>query len=158
MRRYMALLLALVCALSLGGCGNKGNSYTIEIVIPAGSTEAFVYSDEDISPQRNTLTISAGAGISAMEVILKTVAVKEENAYEPATLTQKEPVKMDVEKGGWFKIGVGMQNPSDRNITVAVKVENVDIIFCGIDVWFHFWIPTTFLMTEMDAVFKKFFH
>ena len=127
MRKYIALLLALVCVLGLVGCGNKEESHTIEIIIPAGSTEAFVYSDEEISPQKDTLTISAGAGISTTEVILKTVEVKEKTAYEPATLTQKDSVKMNVEKGGWFKIGVGIQNPSDKNITVAVKVENVDI-------------------------------
>ena len=127
MRKYIALFLALVCVLGLVGCGNKGESYTIEIIIPAGSTETFVYSDEEISPKGNTLNISAGAGISTTEVILKTVKVKEKTAYEPATLTQKEPVKMNVEKGGWFKIGVGIQNSSDKNITVEVKVEDADI-------------------------------
>ena len=73
------------------------------------------------------MTITAGAGISETEVILKTVSVNEKTAYDPAVLTQTKPVKMNVEKGGRFKIGAGIQNPSDKNITVAVKVENVKI-------------------------------
>lgn len=127
MKKKIALLLVLVLIMGLVGCDNKGNSYTIEIIIPAGSTEAFVYSDEEISPKKDTLIISAGAGISTTEVILKTVQVKEKTAYEPATLKQNEPVKMKVEKGAWFKIGVAIQNPADKNIAVEVEVENVDI-------------------------------
>ena len=53
--------------------------------------------------------------------------VKEKTSYEPVTLKQNEPVKMKVEKGAWFKIGVAIQNPSDKNIAVEVKVENIDI-------------------------------
>jgi len=127
MRKYIAFVFILLYVVSLVGCGHKGQAYTIEIVIPAGSTEAFVYSEEEISPKRDTLEISAGAGISTTEVILKTVEVKEKTAYEPTALSQKEPVKMHVEKGGWFKIGVGIQNPSDKNMTVELRVENVDI-------------------------------
>ena len=38
------------------------------------------------------------------------------------------PVKMDVEKGGWFKIGVSVQNDSDRGpIAVSVEVEGVEV-------------------------------
>ena len=62
------------------------------------------------------------------EVILKPVEVKQENAYEPTYLTHGMPVKMDVEKGGWFKIGVSVQNDSDRGpIAVSVEVEGVEV-------------------------------
>ena len=37
------------------------------------------------------------------------------------------PVKMDVEKGAWFKIGVNMQNPTDTDIVVYVEVEGVEV-------------------------------
>ena len=37
------------------------------------------------------------------------------------------PVKMDVEKGGWFKIGVSVQNPTDTDLTVYVEVEGVEV-------------------------------
>lgn len=127
MKKYIAIILSIICILSLIVCG-KSDSYEIEIVIPAGSTEPVVYSEEEISPQKDKLTISAWAGISDTEVILKPIEVKEENAYdEPAYLTQGMPVKMDVEKGAWFKIGVAVQNPSDVDIVVAVKVDDVDV-------------------------------
>ena len=127
MKKLVTLVLVFLCLTALVGCGNNGDSYTIEIIIPAGSMEAFVYADEEISPQKDTLKISAGAGITSSEVLLKGVEVKEENAYEPVLLKQAEPVKIDVERNAWFKLGVGMQNPSDKDITVAVKVENVEV-------------------------------
>ncbi len=37
------------------------------------------------------------------------------------------PVKMDVEKGAWFKIGVNIQNHTDEDIDVYVNVSNVDL-------------------------------
>lgn len=43
------------------------------------------------------------------EVVLKTVEVKEENAYEPTYLTPGMPVEMDVDKGERFEFE--RQNP-----------------------------------------------
>ena len=127
MKKLMVLIFALVCIMSLAGCSVKGKSYSIEIIIPAGSTEAFVYSDEEISPQKNYLEISAGAGIDSTQVILKSVEVREKTAYEPVIVEQRKPVKMDVEKGAWLKIGIGIMNPSDNDITASIIVENVEI-------------------------------
>ena len=127
MKKLIVLVLALVCMLGLVGCGGSGESHTIEIIIPAGSTEAFVYSNEEFAPQKNTLKISAGAGIATTEVILKPVEAREEIVYEPAILKQREPIKIEVEKGAWFKIGVAIQNPTDVPIAVSVIVEDVDV-------------------------------
>ena len=132
MKKLTVFLLILSCILCLSGCGS-GKSYTVEILIPAGTTgdfvyqEDFIHSEEEISPNRNTLTIKAGAGFSEMEVVLKPIEVREENAYERFTLTHSEPVKVDVEKGAWFKIGVAMENPGDVPIAVSVTVENVEV-------------------------------
>lgn len=127
MKKYISIILSILCVLSLVGCGKK-EKYEIEILVPAGSTEAFVYSDEVIRPTGNKITISAGAGLADTEVVLKPVGVKQENAYEPTYLTHGMPVKMDVEKGGWFKIGVSVQNDSDRGpIAVSVEVEGVEV-------------------------------
>lgn len=127
MKKLIALVFALICVLSLVSCGSGVDKHTIEIIIPAGSTEAFVYSDEEISPHKNTIIISAGAGIVAAEVVLKPIEVHEENAYEPMTLKQKEPIKMDVEKGAWFKVGIAIDNPADTPIAASIIVKNVDI-------------------------------
>lgn len=130
MKRLIALVLTWVCVLSLTGCG-QSDTYQIGITIPAGSTEKiiyqeyFAYSDEEISPTGNTITISSGEGLGDTEVVLKPIEVKQENAYEPTYLTPGMPVKMEVEKDAWFKIGVSMQNPTDTDITVYVEVKGI---------------------------------
>ena len=132
MKKLMALVLTLICVLGLVGCG-KNDTYKIKITVPAGSTEEiiyqedFAYSDEEISPTGNTITICSGEGLGDTEVVLKPIEVKEENAYEPTYLTPGMPVEMDVEKGAWFKIGVNMQNPTDTDIVVYVEVEGVEV-------------------------------
>ena len=132
MKKLIALVLSLVCVLCLVACG-KNDTYKIKITVPAGSTEEiiyqedFAYSDEEISPTGNTITISSGEGLGDTEVVLKPIEVKEENAYEPTYLTPGMPVKMDVEKGAWFKIGVNVQNPTDTDIVVYVEVEGVEV-------------------------------
>lgn len=132
MKRIVALVLALVSVLTLASC-RKNNTYKIKITVPAGSTEEiiyqedFVFSDEEISPIGNTITISLGEGLGDTEVVLKPIEVKEENAYEPTYLTPGMPVEMDVEKGAWFKIGVSMQNDIDTDKVVYVEVEGVEV-------------------------------
>lgn len=121
------ILIALLGSIYSNCWFVKPSTHTIEIIIPAGSTEAFVYSDEEISSQKDTLTISTKARIATMEVILKSIEGEKENVYESATLKQEEHVKMDVEKGAWFKIGVAVQNPSERDIVIAIEAENVEV-------------------------------
>ena len=98
MKKAVTLILTLCFILVFSGC-EKDNVYQIKITIPAGSTDWFVYSDEDISPTGNKITISAGDGMEETEVILKTVEVREETAYLPETLAPDKPVIMDVDKG-----------------------------------------------------------
>ena len=117
------LVILVVCFLT-----NPTREYQIRITIPAGSTETFCYSDEEISPKGNTLTFYAGEGLGDTEIALLPVEVREENAYdEPAYITPGMPVKMDVEKGAWFKIGVNIQNPTDESMDVYVSVKNVEV-------------------------------
>ena len=126
MKKLIAFVFALVCMLSLAGCG-KNDTHKIMITVPAGSTEAFVYSDEEISPTGNKIIISSGEGLGDTEVVLKTVQVKEKTEYTPEYLTPGMPVEMDVEKGAWFKVGISMQNDNDTDITVYVEVEGVKV-------------------------------
>lgn len=114
-------VIVAVCFLT-----NPSREYQIRITIPAGSTAVFCYSDEEISPKGNTLTLANGDGLGDTEVVLLPVEVREENAYDkPAYMTPGMPVKMDVEKGAWFKIGVNMQNPTAEDMDVYVSVSNV---------------------------------
>ena len=123
------LVILAVCFLT-----NPTREYQIRITIPAGSTEPFCYSDEEISPKGNTLTFYAGEGVGDTEITLLPVEVGEENAYhEPAYITPGMPVKMDVEKGAWFKIGVNIQNPTEESRDVYISVSNVEVRIASSD-------------------------
>lgn len=130
MKKLMALLVVLSLLLALSGCGAKGEKYTIEIMIPAGSTEAFVYSKDVIRPTGKKITISSGAGLGDTEVILKPVDETVETGYVATYLTRGMPVEFDTAdvEDEWFRIGVSVQNESDRGpIAVSVEVEGVEI-------------------------------
>ncbi len=126
MKKLVITVLILVYVLGLTSCVSK-EPYTIEFTIPPGNSDGFIYSDQEISPNRNKLIIRAGAGISERDILLKPVQVQEENAYEPVTLKQEDSVRMRVEKGAWYKIGVAAYNPNDVPIAVEVIVENSTI-------------------------------
>lgn len=126
---WITIAAIVVCAIvAICFLTNPAKEYQIRITIPAGSETGFYYSDEEICPKRNTLTIAKGGHLGDMEVILLPVEVKEENAYdEPIYITAVAPAKMDVEKGAWFKIGVNMQNPTAEDIDVYVIVRGVEV-------------------------------
>lgn len=120
----------IACAL-LAACfltNPKQADFDIKIVVPAHSQAPVVYSEEEISPTRNNIWIAAGENLEDTEVSLKPVAVRQENAYDqPVYLTPGMPVKMEAEKGGWFRVGINMQNPTDEDIIVYVNVQNVTV-------------------------------
>ena len=147
MKKLIAILLALISLLALAGCGGRGERHTLEFTIPAGFTDAFsfsdkaldydafIYSAEEISPTRKTLTLKAGAGYSSVPVILKVVECHEENAYEPILLTHDSPVTINVEKGAWFKIGIALDNQADVRIAASVMVEDVEVRIANSNSW-----------------------
>lgn len=126
MKKVIAFLVTTVFILSLFGCG-KNSIYEISITIPAESTNQIFYSDEEISPTKNTLKISSGEGLGDTSVTLLPIEVTKEKSYEGDYLTGGITVKMDVEKGAWYKVGITAENPSDKDIVVTVKVENVEV-------------------------------
>ena len=126
MKKIIAAVLCLMFALSFVGCGTN-NTYKIKITVPAGNTEGFSYSHEEISPKGKKITVNAGEGLDHAEVVLMPTEAKEENAYEPVSMVQGTPVKMDAEKGAWFKVGVNMQNSTDSDITVYVEIEGIEV-------------------------------
>lgn len=126
MKKLIALVLVLVCVLALAGCG-KDDTYKVRITVPAGSTEAFVYSDEEISATGKKITISSGEGLGDTEVILSPVNENVETGYVATYLTPGMPVEFDAVKGEWFKIGVSMQNNTDTDKIVHVEVEGVEV-------------------------------
>ena len=126
MKKLIVLVLALVCMLSLVGCG-KNETYKIRITIPAGSSEEFVYSDEAIRPIGKKITVSTGDGLGDTTVLLSPVDENIEVGYVAEYLTPGMPVEFDTTSEEWFKIGISMQNDTDTDITVYVEVEGVEV-------------------------------
>jgi len=132
MKKVIMLGLASAIVFALAGCSNN-DTFEITITVPAGNAgaavyqEDFAYSDEEISPTGDTITITSGEGLGDTEVVLMPIEVMEENAYEPTYLTPGMPVEMNVEKGAWFKVGVNAQNPTDEDKTVSVVIEGVEV-------------------------------
>ena len=104
-----------------------GSSFDVQITIPAGHTEGFVYADEEISPMKHTLIIRTAEGTPDGEVILKGVEVKEENAYEPVYITAGFPAQIPVERWAWFKIGLNIPNPTDEDLVVTLRVQSAEL-------------------------------
>lgn len=123
--KRLGCLLCLV--LGLTGCGGR-DEFDIGITIPAGSESIVFYADEQISPTKSSFTVSAGEGLGDTAVYLQPVEVQEENAYDEGTyLTPGMPVKIEAEKGGWFRIGVSAQNPTEEDMEVFLHVEGVGL-------------------------------
>lgn len=121
----LACLAVAVCFLT----NPVRRRFTLNIRVPAGSTAAFVYSHEQISSMGKRITISAGEGLGDTEVVLKPVETGEGTeavfAEEPVYLTAGMPVKLDVQKGVWYQVGVNVQNPTEEEFTVKVQAEPV---------------------------------
>ena len=127
MKKCFVLFLMSIFILTLTAC-SKSDKYEIEITVPAGSQEAFVYSEEEIMATGNEITIWSGAGLGDTEVILKPVDETVETGYVAEYLTHGMPVKLDAVKDEWFQVGVAVQNDSDRGpIAVSVEVEGVEV-------------------------------
>ena len=65
----IACVVVVVCFLT----NPKQDSYTLRIVVPAGSQEEFVYSDEEVSTIKNSIKIWSGDGLGDTEVLLSPV-------------------------------------------------------------------------------------
>ena len=126
----IVVLLALLTCVIVAVCfltNPRRDSFDIRIVVPAGSQESFVYSDEEISPLRDYVIISAETLTPHQPMVLKPVEIKQENIYEPIYAIHGFPVKTTAEKGAWFKIGINVQNPTDQDLVVYVNVKYVEV-------------------------------
>ena len=124
------IIIAVIVCVGVAVCfltNPKQDSYTLRIVVPAGSQEEFVYTDEEVSTVRNSIKIWSGDGLGDTEVLLFPVNKTAETGYTATYLTHGMPVEFDAEKDTWFKIGVNMQNPTNEDIIVYVEVENVEV-------------------------------
>ena len=127
---FWVIIISVIVCVGVAVCfltNPKQDSYTLRIVVPAGSQEKFVYTDEEVSTIRNSIKIWSGDGLGDTEVILSPVNKTTETRYTATYLTHGMPVELDAEKDTWFKIGVNMQNSTNEDIIVYVEVENVEV-------------------------------
>lgn len=123
----IVIIFAVAFVLFLNRIGLFSEAYAVKITIPAGNTDAFVYSDEEFSSKDSKLTVTAGDGMGDGEIILKPTQENEENTYYPSYITPGLKVEIEVEKGAWFRIGVNRQNPTDEDIVVYLNVFDVEV-------------------------------
>ena len=127
---FWVIIIAVIICVGVAACfltNPKQDRYTLRIVVPAGSQEEFVYTDEEVSTVRNSIKIWSGDGLGDTEVLLFPVNKTAETGYTATYLTHGMPVEFDAEKDTWFKIGVNMQNSTNEDIIVYVEVENVEV-------------------------------
>ena len=127
---FWVIIISVIVCVGVAVCfltNPKQDSYTLRIVVPAGSQEKFVYTDEEVSTIRNSIKIWSGDGLGDTEVVLSPVNKTTETRYTATYLTHGMPVEFDAEKDTWFKIGVNMQNSTNEDIIVYVEVENVEV-------------------------------
>ena len=127
---FWVIIIAVIVCVGVAVCfltNPKQDRYTLRIVVPAGSQEEFVYTDEEVSTVRNSIKIWSGDGLGDTEVLLFPVNKTAETGYTATYITHGMPVEFDAEKDTWFKIGVNMQNSTNEDIIVYVEVENVEV-------------------------------
>lgn len=127
---FWVIIIAVIVCVGVAVCfltNPKQDRYTLRIVVPAGSQEEFVYTDEEVSTVRNSIKIWSGDGLGDTEVLLFPVNKTAETGYIATYLTHGMPVEFDAEKDTWFKIGVNMQNSTNEDIIVYVEVENIEV-------------------------------
>lgn len=127
---FWVIIIAVIVCVGVAVCfltNPKQDRYTLRIVVPAGSQEEFVYTDEEVSTVRNSIKIWSGDGLGDTEVLLFPVNKTAETGYTATYITHGMPVEFDAEKDTWFKIGVNMQDPTNEDIIVYVEVENVEV-------------------------------
>ena len=123
------LLIVIVCGIA-AVClltRPKPERYTFRIIIPAGTQERFVYSEEEFRATKYTVRIWLNGGLEDTEVLLTPVEETMETGYTAVYLTQGMPAEFDADKRIWLRVGVKAQNTTDEDITAYLTVENAEI-------------------------------
>ena len=132
MKKCIASIGLFLCIISFAGCGSN-DSYEIGItVLPdemevGGYQEELEYSDEEISPHGNKITIYGTQSLGDASIVVVPIDSDEKNEYQPTYITPGMPVEFEVEKGTWYKIGVAKYNDSGTDKIVYVEVEGVEV-------------------------------
>lgn len=119
----LRITLAAVAVIFIGifaGGALSGSSYELRITVPAGSQEDYVFSSQELSSGKGTVTVSSGEGLGDAMVILDRV----DGTGSSATyLTPGMPVELEVEPDTWYRVGIMQQNPTDEDQEEVVVLE-----------------------------------
>ena len=113
------ILILLLCFLVLTACGNQ--TYRLEILIPAGSTEAIFLAEEEICPKGQKITVSASEPVDVMLDPVNTTLT----GFLPKPVDGA--VKLDAVQGQWFRIGVVVDTPANVDRTITLQVRGVTV-------------------------------
>lgn len=87
---FWVIIIAVIICVGVAVCfltNPKQDRYTLRIVVPAGSQEEFVYTEEEVSTVRNSIKIWSGDGLGDTEVLLFPVNKTAETGYTATYLT-----------------------------------------------------------------------
>lgn len=119
----MKKVLAILCA-ALLLCGCSRSNYTLTFAISPGDGMEFTFSDQQLCPQNAPAVISAGAGVIQASILLIDETGKQ---YGPVLLTHSEPIRLKLEPGTWYRIGIAMPNDAKGPIAAELLLENVQL-------------------------------
>ncbi len=123
MKRIWLLVVTLVLLLGLNGCGKE---HDIRIQVPAGQQEEFVFSDTQIRPKGNKITIRQTEHFGDCEVVIRRVT-EDGNVVQRNYLTPGISTKLECEKNIWYNIGIHWNNPSTEPQEVGLTVSGVEV-------------------------------
>ena len=126
MKHLKLFLLSAVLLIFCTACGMAQPEHDVQITIPAHSTEAFHFSEEQISPVFHTIALSCGKGLGDCGVVLREVDApvpSDQGHY----LTGGISVKAEAQKGVWYQVGVAVGNDTDEDKVVYVHVKGADV-------------------------------
>ncbi len=115
--------IAAVCLLTVP----ERDTFELRIDVPAGSQKTYVYADEEISPTRSRIAVTSGENLGDTEVVLEPVEAAQGNGYAPVYLTPGMSAELEAEPGGWYRLGVNVQNPTGEDKVVTLKVRHVEV-------------------------------
>lgn len=127
---WSVIAAAVLCAV-LAVCllvNPQRASFDIRITVPAGSESGIYYSDEEFSPRRRRVEFTVGQEVGDAEIFVLPTEVKQENAYDEGVYaTPGMPASMQIERGGWFKVGIRAENPTDEDKDIYVTVRPAEV-------------------------------
>ena len=126
MKKSNVVILLLIFLFLLVGCNTKLD-YNIKIVIPAGSQGEFVYSDEELSPVKDQLSVKSIDIPEEAKFVLTATEDSADKKFECANFPKGEPMVIHVENGTWVKIGISMQNQTDEDLVVMINLEKAKV-------------------------------